>query len=128
MRLSAKTKQRLIRYANATVLYESERRRVYFSDGHLEIPPSTPTLKEWSDARDDLKKCTEPKIKKLVHATQIDRLDDARSQTQVMKVADAYRLAENDLIGLGHKLKGAGKSKRRKTSRHRIRHSRTRLN
>jgi hypothetical protein len=117
MRLSAKTKQRLVRYANAVQQYETKRQKVYFADGsHSETSPSAPIVNEWVDARDDLKNCPEPKIKKLVHRIQIDRLDDTRSRIGVMKVVDAYRLAENELIALGHKLKGAGKSSRLRRS------------
>src|SRR6267142_744014 len=89
--LSGRTRKILVRYAQAVKQYEVERRRVYFRyKGHLEIPPSGPTIDEHSAAKQGLLNCLEPAIKKLVHRILIDRVDEAMAESElaVRRAAD----------------------------------------
>ena len=123
MKLSPETKQRLIRYANAVKRYETGQRRIYFqNDEHVEeyteAPPSSSTISELVNAREELKICPEPKIKRLVYLTQIERLDEAfkckpgkERSLKAGEIEAAYRIADNELVALGHKLQGTQLSK-----------------
>ena len=106
MKLSDKTKRKLIRYAKAVHRREIERVRGYFRDGSTcECDPNLPTMREWADARAALRKCSEPNIKKLVRQIQIKRLDEAGfNRMKIAEVVSAAFIADNELIALGHKL------------------------
>jgi len=106
-RLSGRTRKKLARYAQAVKQYELERRRVYFRDkGHLEIPPSGPTIDEHSAAKQDLLNCPERAIRELVHLIQIDRVDQAMAESElaVRRAVDEAKLAENELVHLGQQI------------------------
>lgn len=106
-RLSGRTRKTLARYAQAVKQYELERRRVYFRDkGHLEIPPSGPTIDEQSGAKRDLSNCPEQAIRDLVFQVQIDRVDEAmgKSELAVRRAVDEAKLAENELVYLGQQI------------------------
>ena len=105
--LSGRTRKTLARYAQTVKQYELERRRVYFRDkGHLEIPPSGPTIDAHSAAKRDLSNCPEQVVKELVHRIQIDRIDDAMGESElaVRRAVDEAKLAENELVYLGQQI------------------------
>jgi hypothetical protein len=97
MKLSLKTKQRLIRYSKAVQGKETKVRTTYFWDGSSGESVDLAITQEWYRARTALKKCPEPSIKKLVYQIQWQRLDDG-----LKAIYDAV-LADNELIALGHK-------------------------
>ena len=115
--VSAETKQRLIRYADAVRRYETERRVITDSSGGtMEIPPSTRTLDEYLAARANLVNCREPEIAGLVSQMQIERIDEAmvdKAKTQLDVIAADHnaQIANNELIHLGHKFRAEHKTK-----------------
>src|ERR1700741_4375574 len=97
-KLSGDTRKKLVRYAQAVKQYELERRKIYFRDGgYLEIPPSGKCIDEWSQARADLKNCRETEIKNLVHRIQIERVNEAMTQSELAarRAADNAKISEN---------------------------------
>ena len=108
MEISAESKHRLVRYANAVHLVEMSSRKIYFRDGaYLDMGPSLTAHTEYSIAKTALDECQEPEIKALVYQTQIERIDEAmeRSELDQRKADDDAMLAKNELVHLGHKFK-----------------------
>lgn len=118
--LSPETKQKLARFASATRQREVEAYRVYFTDGsHTEIPESRATMNEYFAAREDLKTCPEPDIKKLVHLIQVERLDDAVDGASAGHISNMYHLADNELVALGLEFQTSPKIKNGRPARRR---------
>jgi hypothetical protein len=106
--ISAESKDRLVRYANAVRLVEMSSRKVYFRDGsYLDMGPSLAAHTEYSIAKTALDDCPEQQIRDLVYATQIERVDEAmeKSELDQRQADDNAMLAKNELVALGHKFK-----------------------
>ncbi len=108
--VSAESKQRLIRYANAVREYELTHRKIYYRDGYTDLGPTAASVTEHTAAKVDLVNCEEPEIQTLVRQIQIERIDEAmadesKTELDVVRASHDVLVAQNELIYLGHKFK-----------------------
>lgn len=106
--ISAESKSRLMRYADAVHRVEMSSRKIHFRDGsYLDMGPSLAAHTEYAIAKTELDNCPEPEIKTLVYQIQIERVDEAMKKSELdQRIADDNSmLAKNELVALGHKFK-----------------------
>lgn len=126
--VSAESKQRLIRFANAVREYEQTSRKIFSRDGYTDLGPSGASITERAAAKADLVNCPEPEIKAWVHEIQIERIDEAmadesKTELDVVRASHDVLIAENELVYLGHKFK-AEQARESKPQRRRREHGR----
>lgn len=108
--VSAESKQRLIRFANAVREYELTSRKIFSRDGYIDLGPSAASITERAAAKADLVNCPEPEIKAWVHQIQIERIDEtmadeSKTELDVVRAGHDALIAENELVYLGQKFK-----------------------
>jgi len=111
MDISAESRQRLVRFADAVREYEFTHRKIYYRDGsYLDLGPGTASITERAAAKADLVNCPEPEIQLLARQIQIERIDEAmadesKTELDVVRASHDALIAQNELVYLGHKYK-----------------------